>query len=217
MNTLGIVLAFPLIVLFGYAVAYLLLRRDTKALAGMTGFVLYLALLAIPLVAVLVESPDLPPELFAGRAVTPAWIAAGIAVGLTLWRVQRLTARREAVEPGIWVGPPGWAGFVLLMAPVTYIVVAEEIVWRGYLTPALSERLGPWLGVPLAALAFGLHHYHFGLRHVVFSFAFGLVLAALFLVEGRLFAAVTAHLVYNALAWAWMRKQAHPESSSPSD
>jgi membrane protease YdiL (CAAX protease family) len=200
MLTLVIVLAFPAILFLGYGTAYALLRRKPEVLTGAWGFVLYLALLTIPVVAVLLDSPRALAERFVVSIWTPAWIAAGVAAGLTLWGVQRLVARREKDEARVWAGPPGWGGYFLLMLPVGYVVVAEEVVWRGYLTTEIR--------VLFASAAFALHHYHFGWRHVVFAFAAGLAWGALFLAEDRLYSAITSHLTYNALAWAWMRRPA---------
>jgi membrane protease YdiL (CAAX protease family) len=194
-----IVLAFPAIVFAGYGAAYALLRRRPELLTGAPGFALYCALLTIPLVAVVLDSADRLRERFEFGAFTPAWAALGVAVGLALWGARWLTARRTAGEARVWVGPPGRAGYALLMLPVAYVVAAEEVVWRGYLTPAV--------GLPLASAAFALHHYHFGWRHVLFAFGAGLVWGALFLLEDRLYACMASHLTYNALAWAWLRRR----------
>jgi hypothetical protein len=64
------------------------------------------------------------------------------------------------------------------------------------------------LGLPLSAAAFALHHYHFGLRHVVFSFLAGLVWGGTFMLAENLWPSVASHLVYNALAWRHMRQSA---------
>src|SRR5262249_9682669 len=149
-----------------------------------------------------IDSPRLPRERFAVGAWTPAWVAGGGAVGLALWGAQRLVSGPAPTETRVWVGPPGWGGYLLLMLPVAYVVAAEEVVWRGYLTGRI--------GILWAAAAFALHHYHFGWRHVLFSLGAGLVWGALFLAEDRLYAAVVSHLTYDALAWAWMRRPRPP-------
>jgi membrane protease YdiL (CAAX protease family) len=197
MVTFVIVLAFPAILFVAYGIAYVLLRRKREALEGALGFGLYCALLLVPAVAVS-GRPGLLAGCFAFSAWSPAWVAAGVAVAVALYAVQRLLARRVPEEPRVWVGPPGRWGFALLMLPVAYVVVAEEVVWRGYLTPEI--------GVPLASAAFALHHYHFGWRHVIFSFGAGLLWGALFRLEGGLYTPIASHLTYNALAWAWMRR-----------
>jgi membrane protease YdiL (CAAX protease family) len=212
MQPLVIVLCFPLILTAGYGLAYFLSGRNRRFLLGPAGFVLYLALLAIPLVAVIAHRPALPGEVLTWGDWTAVWLVAGLAAGLVLWGAQFLLQRRGPVEDvsPIWVGPPGWAGFLLLMVPVAYIVVAEELVWRGFLLPALGR---PAVGLPLSSLAFALHHYHFGARHVVFSLFAGLVWGVLFLASGDLWPAVVSHLSYDALAWGYLRRRAAPSSA----
>jgi membrane protease YdiL (CAAX protease family) len=201
--TLFVVLAFPALLAVGYGAASLLCRRRPGWLAGWPGLLLYLALLTVPLAAVLAGSPGLLARGLAPAPASAAWAAAGVAVGLALWVARRpgapVGARPGSPPPRVWVGAPGWAGYAALMPAVAYVVVAEELVWRGYLLP----RVGP----VLAAAAFALHHYHFGARHVVFAFAAGLAWEALALSEGRLYAAVASHLTYDALAWAWLRRR----------
>lgn len=206
MITLGIVLGFPLLLLLGYGGAYALLR-DGRALAGWGGLALYLALLAVPLIAVLAGDPGLLSRNFAWGAWTPAWMAAGAASGLALAGARWLLARGRSAEARVWPGPPGRLGYAAVMAVVASIVAAEEVVWRGYLQPEV--------GLVLAASAFALHHYHFGLRHVLFTFGAGLAWGALSLLEERLFGALSSHLAYNAVAWAWMRQAAERQGSGP--
>jgi membrane protease YdiL (CAAX protease family) len=182
-----IVLTFPLLLAVGYGLVFVLTGRDRRILLGPAGFFFYLALLEVPLIVVLANYPELPGQVLAWRAWTPIWLAAGLVVGLALWGVQLLVLRRGGELSGaaspVWVGPPGRVGFVLLMVPVACIVLAEELVWRAYLQTLIT--------LPLAAVAFALHHYHFGLRHMVFSWLAGL---------------------YNVLAWRHLRRRsAGPE------
>src|SRR5262249_36491767 len=158
-----------------------------------------------PLIAVLVASPELPARVLAWDPVWSAvWLVVGLAVGVVLWAGQIALQRRGRVTDAspIWVGPPGRLGFGLLLVPVGCIVLAEELVWRGFLVPAI--------GLPLSSAAFALHHYAFGLRRVAFSFFSGLVWGGLFLLaRGDLWPALASHLLYNALAWWHLRRQ-HP-------
>ncbi len=200
MDTLILVLCFPLLLTAGYGLAYLFSGRNRTFLVGPAGFMLYLALLAVPLSAVALSRPDLPGEVLAATPWSAAWLPAGLAVGLALWGVQLLLLRHRPVQGDspVWVGPPGRAGFLLLLIPVGYIVLAEELVWRGYLTQVI--------GLPLSSAAFALHHYHFGIRHVVFSFVAGLAWGGLFLAAGDLWASIASHLLYDALAWHYLRR-----------
>jgi len=200
--TLLVVLSFPLILVVGYGLLIWSSGRDPRVATGPVGFLLYVALLTIPLGVVLGTHSSRASAALAWRLSTVAWLPAGALVGLALWGVQQwgLPGRTPDASERTWVGPPGLIGFALLLVPVTYIVLAEEVVWRAYLVPEL--------GLPLSAAAFALHHFHFGLRHVVFSFLAGLAWGVLFILADNLWPAVASHLVYNALAWRHMRRSA---------
>jgi membrane protease YdiL (CAAX protease family) len=202
MSAVVIVLAFPLILAAGYGFAFVLSGRDQRVLSGPVGFALYLVLLAIPLAAVLVERPELPGEVLGTGAWLPAWMMVGLAGGVALWVLQVAVFLRTPSDSSspVWVGPPGWIGFAFLLAPVTGIVVAEELIWRGYLSAEI--------GLLLSAAAFALHHYHFGWRHIGFAFLAGLSWGALFGAAENLWPSIASHLLYNALAWSYLRRRA---------
>ncbi|MGL4550675.1 MAG: CPBP family intramembrane glutamic endopeptidase, partial [Gemmataceae bacterium] len=157
------------------------------------GLVLYASLLAVPLLAVVLDGAALPAD------PAPPWTAGGVLAGWALWRARRALSSSDAAP--VWAGAPGWGGFVRLMTLVTFIVAAEEAVWRGFLVPRL--------GVGPAALAFAAHHFAFGPRHVAFTFAAGLAWGGLFVGSGSLVPPAASHLVYNALAWRHLRAAAH--------
>jgi membrane protease YdiL (CAAX protease family) len=202
MVTLFVVLGFPLLLAVGYGLLFVLSGRDLRVVTGPAGFVLYLVLLTIPAGVVLGTYSGRAAEALAWPVSAMAWLTGGALVGLALWGVQRwgLPGRTPEASDRVWVGPPGRVGFAVLLVPVAYIVLAEELVWRAYLMPEL--------GLVLSAAAFALHHYHFGLRHVVFALLAGLVWGGLFALAESLWPAVTSHLVYNALAWRHMRRSA---------
>jgi membrane protease YdiL (CAAX protease family) len=197
--TLIVVLSFPLLLVVGYGLLFVAGGRDPSVMTGPAGFVLYVALLTVPAAVVLGTYSDRIAEALAWHVLTFGWVPAAALSGLLLWGVQRwgLPGRTPEASDRIWVGPAGRSGFALLMVPVAYIVLAEELVWRAYLLPEL--------GLPLSAAAFALHHFHFGLRHVVFALLAGLVWGSLFLFADSLWPSMTSHLVYNALAWRHMR------------
>jgi membrane protease YdiL (CAAX protease family) len=199
--TLGLVLGFPLIVMAGYGTVFLLSGGNVRLLTGPWGFGLYLALLSIPFVAALLARPDLFRSSLAWHAWTPAWLVLGGLSAPVLWRAQRLVNEAGADRPGrVWAGWPGAGGFALLMALVACVVLAEEVVWRAYLLPEI--------GLVLSSGAFALHHYHFGVRHVAFSFGAGLAWGGLFVGAENLWPGFVSHLLYNALAWRHMRRVA---------
>jgi membrane protease YdiL (CAAX protease family) len=200
--TLVVVLSFPLLLALAYGLLFVLSGRDLAALTGRAGFVLYLVLLSILAGLVVATHRERVADALAASLSTLAWLPAGAAAGLALWLVQLygLPGKTPEASDRVWVGPPGQAGFALLLVPVAYNVLAEEVIWRAYLLPEL--------GLPLSAAAFALHHYHFGLRHVVFSFLAGLVWGGLFVLPGSIWPAVASHFAYNVMAWRHMRSSA---------
>jgi membrane protease YdiL (CAAX protease family) len=211
MYTLYVVFSFPLILFAGYGLLFFLSGRNLRVMIGPAGFLLYLVLLAIPTGFVLATHPGRVAEAFSWQKSQFLWVPAGVLLGLVLWCVQLwgLPGRTPDASERAWVGPEGKLGFPVLMIPVAYIVVAEEVVWRAYLIPEVGHLV--------AAAAFALHHYHFGLRHVAFSFLTGLALGGLFFLAGNLWPAIAAHLVYNVLAWRHMRRSARNRASTSSD
>jgi membrane protease YdiL (CAAX protease family) len=86
----------------------------------------------------------------------------------------------------------------ILVAPLF-----EEMIFRGFLLPAFSRRLGAPGAVALAATLFGLLH---GRAYAGPIFALGLLLGWLYWRTGRLWIAVGCHGAHNAAALvaAWL-------------
>lgn len=206
MLTLLVVLTFPLLLGAGYTVLFLLSGRNVDTLTGPAGFLLYVLLVTIPAAFVLATHPGDLASAAAWRVSTLLWLLPAPLVGIALWGVQRwgLPGKTPEASERVWVGPAGPGGFALLLIPVGYIVLAEELVWRAYLVGQL--------GLPLSAAAFALHHYFFGLRHVVFAFIAGLVWGVLFALSESLWPGAASHFVYNALAWRHMRQSSRSKN-----
>jgi len=199
---IAVVLSFPGLVSAGYLAAHVLAPRLAT---GAGGLALYVLLLCVPLAAVMAHDPSCAAGLLADPG---PWLLVGVLSGPALWWLQAaLPGKQPDASVAVYPGPPGAVGFALVMVPVALIVVAEEIVWRGFLQPRLTP--GP------AALAFALHHLFFGWRHFGFSFLAGLVWGALFAVSGSLWPGVVSHLIYNALAWREMRRGGAGRGAAP--
>lgn len=97
-------------------------------------------------------------------------------------------------------GPHFEFGFVLALVTVTVFgPLAEEIVFRGYLSEALRRVLGTWTGEVLAALLFGLLH---GLENALPIAALGFFFALLRRNSGSLAPAALAHILHNSVTVA---------------
>jgi len=75
----------------------------------------------------------------------------------------------------------------------------EELLFRGVLQGWLSELIGPWIGVAIAAVVFGLMHF---LSWTYFAVAtgLGLYLGALYELTGNLLVVCLVHALYDWVA-----------------
>ncbi len=135
----------------------------------------------------------------------PTWLAAG---GLAL--VANL------LSPSYF--PARSAGGLVLLVPFQAIVVglAEDLLWRGLIQPALNAVLSPprrkglRLGTVLASIGFGVSHLvnlthqpvSAALEQVVFATAVGLVLGCRYDTSVNLWGAVILHNALEAMAVA---------------
>jgi membrane protease YdiL (CAAX protease family) len=88
---------------------------------------------------------------------------------------------------------------VLILLGFTAAVVApicEEVVFRGYLYPAVKSFVGPWMSALCTALMFSAAHG--SVSALVPLFIFGLALAALYEFTGSIWAPMAAHFLVNA-------------------
>jgi membrane protease YdiL (CAAX protease family) len=76
--------------------------------------------------------------------------------------------------------------------------VAEELLFRGFVQGRLVGRLGPIVGVGIAAVAFAVAH--FDPRHATFALLFGVYVGAIALWSGSIGPAIMIHAVNNMIA-----------------
>jgi membrane protease YdiL (CAAX protease family) len=86
---------------------------------------------------------------------------------------------------------------LVLMAFMAVIVapICEEMVFRGYIYPALSKFTGPWIGWIISALVFSAAHG--SMSALVPLFIFGLALVLLYEWTGSIWAPIAVHLLFN--------------------
>lgn len=92
---------------------------------------------------------------------------------------------------------------VLILMGITAAVVApicEEVVFRGYLYPAVKRFAGPWMSGLCTALMFSAAHG--SVSALLPLFVFGLALAALYEFTGSIWAPMAAHFLFNAVTVA---------------
>jgi hypothetical protein len=81
--------------------------------------------------------------------------------------------------------------------------VGEEMLFRGVLQGAIGRWLGPWVGLAVAGSLFGLAHL-ITPTYAVMAALFGFYLGWLWMVNGNLLTAITAHALYDFLALVYL-------------
>ena len=109
-------------------------------------------------------------------------IGLAIALGLVAWQPKW--------PDGLWL----WLAVNLGVA-----VVAEELLFRGVLQPALTQRLGTWPGLLLTAALFGAAHLPFSALFALLAAVAGLGYGLAFHYSGRLSLAIALHAAVNLL------------------
>ncbi|MCO6057482.1 CPBP family intramembrane metalloprotease [Pseudomonas sp. MOB-449] len=158
-------------------------------------------------------SPDAPPyalrlswdKLLVGMTLLAWWLSrpappapspqrAWLVVLATLLVVPLL-----ALASGLVTWQPKWPDMLWQWLAVNLLatVLAEELVFRGLLQPALIARLGTRHGVLLTAILFGAVHIPFSPLFALVATIAGLGYGLAFHYSGRLSVAVALHLGVN--------------------
>ncbi len=117
------------------------------------------------------------------------------------WRGLMRRMQEQVVPLFRGVRPPGLVAIALAAG------IGEELLFRGFLQPALAAlwgtRAGAWVGLVLASLAFGGCHALCA-AYALLAAAVGLLLGGLFLATGHLAAPMAAHAGYDLLALMYL-------------
>ncbi len=94
---------------------------------------------------------------------------------------------------------------VLILMGIAAAVVApicEEVIFRGFLYPAMKRFVGSWMSALCSALMFSAAHG--SVSALVPLFVFGLVLVALYEFTGSIWAPMAAHFLFNAASLVFL-------------
>ena len=137
-------------------------------------------------------------------------IAIGITVGYRLLEsvgIAILTgplgvSQDELGNAAVLAEATGFGLVVLVVFAAIGAPIVEEVFFRGYFLTAVRQRLGAAAGIAITSLVFGALHIQGTPIGGLFAFcsttAIGVILAALVVKTGRLGAAITTHIVFNA-------------------
>lgn len=140
------------------------------------------------------------------RPTRRAW---GLMVAATIVQIAAsyaLFGPATAAIPGLWDAtndlyrlmghPAAWQAWIAL----PFVVVSEEVIYRGAIQSAFTRRFGPWAGAVATLLIYAPAHLGSGSWALVgLSVACGLYWGLLRAASGGLFAPIVCHLLWD---WA---------------
>ncbi len=148
--------------------------------------------------------------LFPGDRAGPWHLGRALALGVLFNAAMALYMALAPRLSGGWPdlrALPLWQRLTLFLAVPLQAAFCEELIWRGYLIPALQARgRSAAAAVVLSALSFALIHGVFLLGKLALTFALGLLTGAYYLRERRLTPLMLAHLLadlwsFGLLVW----------------
>jgi membrane protease YdiL (CAAX protease family) len=125
----------------------------------------------------------------------------GVAAAVVLYVATAITLALVPVLNDEVVSVAAWKTALpsaLVLPLLVFIVLGEEVVWRGAVALPLAARFGPWIGALLGAGAFGMAHVPLG-RPVVVAAALvlGAVWGALAVRTRSLVPSLLCHLLWD--------------------
>ena len=106
---------------------------------------------------------------------------------------------------------PRLVRIVAILNAVVLAAIAEELLFRGILQPALTKwSASPWTGLLVSSAIFGLIHQPY-YDTIVPLTAFGIILGYLYARTGSLSLAILTHGLFNAKTILWLLMGATPE------
>jgi hypothetical protein len=81
--------------------------------------------------------------------------------------------------------------------------IGEELMFRGLVQDLIASVWGPWAGLLLASLLFGLAH-PISVTYAMIAAVMGLYLGCLYVISDNLLVPIITHALYDFLALAWL-------------
>lgn len=119
---------------------------------------------------------------------------------LVTWLMQQI---QQPVTAENIVPPEAGLGLFLIALPGIVIIgpIIEELIFRGWMLPALKQRGMGWIGALIvSSLAFGLLHVFAGPASVAYTAVLGFTAGLTRILSGRLWGAVLLHALNNLFA-----------------
>jgi membrane protease YdiL (CAAX protease family) len=164
-----------------------------------------LALIAFGLGWLVKESPlatlkwDLAALGLGVLATGPMLVGLIALMWLPIRNVRRLTQFLDEF------GRPFFASYTILDLAVLSAVAGfgEEMLFRGVIQGAVGHRFGPWIGLSVASVLFGLAH-SITPTYIVLATSAGLYLGTVWMLSENLLTVIVAHALYDFLALVYL-------------
>ena len=166
------------------------------------GYVILFAALKL-LLQVEYERPFWPSLGWKRIRIPWLWVViAGVSAGYAVVFVAKLIRTPETKNTLTEMMQDPTSFWVMLIIGITLFPLCEELAFRGFLQPLLVRSLGAVPGIIVAAIPFGLLHYHeYGdsWRHALIVAAAGAAFGWMRHATGSTKASTLMHASYNAL------------------
>ena len=124
---------------------------------------------------------------------------------MTHFPVGPLKAIKDVVDDGIvpMFRESSWLELAVVSALAG---IGEEMLFRGVVQEAISQKFGPWIGLVAASIAFGLAH-PINKAYGVLAALIGLYLGGLWMMTDNLLVPMITHGLYDFLALVYLLRQ----------
>lgn len=130
-------------------------------------------------------------KLWSGRMVVLLALSGAVAVCLPI----ALAVGYVRVDPKL---PEAWITIPWLLNNLLFVCVTEELFFRGLIQGEVL-RAWPRIGLAVAAVLFGLIHFHGGWEYVVLASVAGAFYGLAARRSGTVYAAVAVHFLFNSI------------------
>ena len=147
-------------------------------------------------------SPDGLAIVFGVLGTLPMWWLLVWARSLQLSAVKEFFGWVDTNLVPLFRGAKGWQ----IAAIAVLAGLGEEMLFRGLIQQGLQSWLGPWAGLLLASIAFGVAHW-VSRTYMIFACIMGLYLGVLYWSSDNLLVPIIVHALYDYIALRILLRQ----------
>jgi membrane protease YdiL (CAAX protease family) len=145
--------------------------------------------------------PYSPAKAATYLVVAIAFLLVSIPVLFTILKLLVPTFNVDQAQVNEFTSPQSAAGLQLsFLALVIVPPITEELIFRGFIFPAIAKRWGLVIGAILTSLLFGFAHLQANVG--VFTIVLSLILCLMYVRLGSIIPGIALHMLNNYLAFA---------------